>query len=90
MISTQQEKVFWVFDLVGEKQADCLQRLLPSVHVVAQEQVVALRGEASIFKEPEQIIVLAVDVACRGQQRTSLKGHTAAGRSCFFYATLIK
>lgn len=66
MIATQQEKVLWVFDLVGQKQADGLQRLLPSIHVVTQEQVVTLWGEASVFKEPEQIIVLAVDVACGG------------------------
>lgn len=67
MISTQQEKVLWVFDLVGEKQADGLQRLLPSVYVVTQEQVVTLWGEASIFKEPKQIIVLAMDITCRGR-----------------------
>lgn len=67
MIATQQEKVLWIFDLVGEKQADGLQRLLPSIHVVTQEQVVTLWGEASIFKEPEQIIVLAMDIACGGQ-----------------------
>lgn len=67
VIPTQQEKVLRVFDLVGQKQADGLQRLLPSVYVVAQEQVVALWGEAPVFKEPQQIVVLAVDVACRGR-----------------------
>lgn len=63
MVTTQQEEVLGVFDLVGEQQADGLQRLLAPVHVVAQEQVVAFRGEAPVFKEPQQVVVLPVDVA---------------------------
>lgn len=62
MVSSQQKKVFWVFDLVGQKEADCLQGLLASVHIIAQEQIVALWREASIFKEPEKIIVLPMNV----------------------------
>lgn len=73
MIATQQEEVFGVFDLVGEKQTDGLQRLLPSVYVVSQEQVVAFWGEASVFKEPEEIIVLTVDITCRGRQRNTIQ-----------------
>lgn len=34
VVAAQQEEVLWVFDLVGQKQADGLQGLLPSVHVV--------------------------------------------------------
>lgn len=50
MVPPEQEEVFWVFDLVGEQQADGLQRLLPSVHVIPQEQVVGLWREASILE----------------------------------------
>jgi hypothetical protein len=35
VVSAEKEKVFWVFDFVGQQQADRLQRLLASVHVVA-------------------------------------------------------
>lgn len=66
MVSSQQKKVFWVFDLVGQQEADGLQRLLASVHIVAQEKVVALWGEASIFKQPQKIIVLPVNIAWGG------------------------
>lgn len=37
MIPSQQEEVLWVFDFVGQKQTDGLQRLLPSVHIVSQK-----------------------------------------------------
>lgn len=65
MISPQQEEVLGIFDFVGQEETDGLQGLLPPVHIVPQEQVVALWREASIFKEPQQVIVLAVDVTCR-------------------------
>lgn len=28
VIAAQQEEIFWIFDFVGEKQANCLERLL--------------------------------------------------------------
>lgn len=62
VVSSQQKEVFWVFDLVSQQQTDGLQGLLASVYVVAQEQVVALWWKASIFKQPEQIIVLPVNI----------------------------
>lgn len=60
MVPPEQEEVFWVFDLVGEEQADGLQRLFPSVHVIPQEQVVGLWREASILEQPQQVCVLSV------------------------------
>ena len=80
MVPAQQEEVLGVLDLVGQQQADGLQGLLASVHVVAQEQVVALGREASVFKQPKQVVVLAVDVACGGRQRVSSLVATAAGK----------
>lgn len=50
VVPPEQEEVFWVFDLVGEQQADGLQRLLPSVYVIPQEQIVGLWREASILE----------------------------------------
>lgn len=50
VVPPEQEEVFWVFDLVGEQQADGLQRLLSSVYVISQEQVVCLWREAAILE----------------------------------------
>ncbi len=62
MVAPEQEEVLGVFDLVRQQQADGLQGLLPSVHIVTQEQVVGLWGEAAILEEPQQVCVLSVDV----------------------------
>lgn len=71
MVAPEQEEVLGVFDLVRQQQADGLQRLLPSVHVVAKEQVVGLWREAAVLKEPQQVCVLSVDVTWDGGWRES-------------------
>ena len=65
MVTPQQEEVLRVFDLVGQQEADGLQRLLAPVHVVAEEEIVGLGGKAAILKQAEEIGVLSVDVAWR-------------------------
>ena len=35
VVSSQNEEVFWVFDLVGKEEADRLKRLLATVDIVA-------------------------------------------------------
>ena len=65
MVATEQEEVLWIFDLVSEKETDGLEGLFTPVYVVTEEQVVTLWGEASILKEAQQVIVLAVDISCR-------------------------
>ncbi len=70
VVSPQQEEVLRVFDLVGQQETDGLQRLLPSVHIVTQEQVVALRRVSSVLEESEQVVVLPVDIAC-GEESVS-------------------
>jgi hypothetical protein len=62
MVSTQQEEVLGIFDLVRQQEADGFQRLLASVHVVSQEQVVGLGGKSSVLKQSQQVCVLTVDV----------------------------
>jgi hypothetical protein len=42
VIAAQDEEVFGIFDLVGEEEADDLERLLASIDVVAEEEVVGL------------------------------------------------
>lgn len=53
VVSSQQEEVLGILDLVGKEQAHSLERLFASVHVVTQEQVVGIRGEASVFKQSQ-------------------------------------
>lgn len=62
MVAPEQEEVLRVFDLVCQQQADGLQRLLPSVHIVSKEQVVGFWRKATILEEPEQVCVLSMDV----------------------------
>lgn len=52
VIPTEQKEILRVFDLIGQQQADGLQRLLATVHIVPQEKVVALWREATILKQP--------------------------------------
>lgn len=73
VIAAQQEKVLRILDLVRQQQAYRLQGLLTSVDVVAQEQVVRLGREATVFEEPQQIGVLAVYVAADLKRRLQLQ-----------------
>jgi hypothetical protein len=72
VVTAENEEVLRVLDLVCEEQADCLQRLLATIDVVTEEEVVGLWGEAAIFEEPQQVVVLAVDISA------DLKGSSLA------------
>jgi hypothetical protein len=37
MIPSEEEKVFWIFDLVSKQKADGLKRLLATVHIVTEK-----------------------------------------------------
>jgi len=65
VVAPQQEEVLGVFDLVGQQQTDRFQRLLASIDVVSQEQVIRIWGEASVLEQSEQVEELAVDVSYR-------------------------
>ncbi len=62
VVAPEQEEVLRVLDLVGQQEADGLQRLLAAVHVVAQEEVVGLWRKAAVLEQTQQVRVLAVDV----------------------------
>jgi len=49
--------------LEREQEADRLERLLPAVDVVPQEEVVGLGREAAVLEQAQEVRVLAVDVA---------------------------
>ena len=51
MMASQKKEVLFILNLVCEQEADGLERLLPSVHIVPKEEVVCIWWEASILKE---------------------------------------
>jgi len=63
VVATQDKEVLRVFDLVGEEQADGLERLLATIHVVAKEEIVGLGRETTVLEEAEQVIILPVNIA---------------------------
>mmetsp|Transcript_23933 Transcript_23933/g.47503 ORF Transcript_23933/g.47503 Transcript_23933/m.47503 type:complete len:126 (-) Transcript_23933:355-732(-) len=62
VISSKDKEIFGVFDLIRQKEANGLEGLLPTVHIVPQEDVIGLGGESTIFKKTEEVIVLTVDI----------------------------
>lgn len=62
VVTTENEEVLGVFDLVSQKEADGFKRLLATVNVVTEEQVVGLGREATVFEKTQKIVVLAVDI----------------------------
>ena len=62
VVAAQNEEVLGVLDLVCQQKADGLERLLATVDVVTEEEVVGLGREAAVFEETEKVVVLAVDI----------------------------
>lgn len=62
MVAAEDEEVLGVLDLVREEQADGLEGLLPTVDIVAEEEVVGFRWESAVLEQTEEIVVLAVYV----------------------------
>ena len=50
VVTTEKEEVFWVHDLKCEEEADVLDALASTVHVVAEEQVVCVWRELASLK----------------------------------------
>mmetsp|Transcript_61100 Transcript_61100/g.169408 ORF Transcript_61100/g.169408 Transcript_61100/m.169408 type:complete len:231 (+) Transcript_61100:521-1213(+) len=63
VVATEQSDALLVADLVQEHQGHCLHRVIAAVHVIAKEKVIALRRKAPKLKHPQQVVVLAMDVA---------------------------
>jgi hypothetical protein len=76
VISPQEEEVLGIEDLISKQQADGFKRILATIYIVSEEQVVIGRREAAVtvgtpavagihdVEESQQIVVLAVDVTC--------------------------
>lgn len=66
MVPAEQEEVLGKFDLVAKQQQDRLERLFPTVDVVAQEEVVGLRWEAAHLEQANEVGVLLSTVLRNG------------------------
>ena len=62
VVTAKDEEVLGVLDFVGQQQTDRFERLLSSIDVISQKQVVGLRGELTILEQAQQIVVLAVNI----------------------------
>lgn len=63
MVPSQNEEIQRILDFVSKQEADGLQVLFSSVDVVSKEKVVFLRRISPAFEQPQQVVVLAVDVS---------------------------
>lgn len=75
MVTPQQEEVLGVFQFEEEQQDDCLNRLLPPVHVVSQEEVVLVWGVPSVVEDFEQVLELSMDISHHFYRGLQLQKH---------------
>ena len=64
MISSEEEEILWILDLIGQEKADGLHGLLPSVHIVPKKEVIGVWGKGAILKQPEKVTILTVNITC--------------------------
>ena len=70
VVSTENEEVLRILDLVCEKEAYCLKGLLPSIYVVTEEKVIRFWWEAAVLEKAKEVVVLAMYIAanlCKGK-----------------------
>lgn len=62
MVATEQEEILRVLYFIGQQEANCLEGLLATIDVVAEEQVVGIGRETTILEKSQKIIVLTMDI----------------------------
>lgn len=70
MVATKNEEVFWILDLIGQEEANGLQRLLAPIDIITKEKIVSFRREAAVLEQSEEVIVLAVNISTNLYVRT--------------------
>mmetsp|Transcript_9159 Transcript_9159/g.16632 ORF Transcript_9159/g.16632 Transcript_9159/m.16632 type:complete len:210 (-) Transcript_9159:52-681(-) len=75
VVPTKNKEVFRIFDLIRKQKAHHLQTLLSTIHIISQKQVVCLGRKSTVFKEPEKVRVLPVNVTANFNGRTELQKH---------------
>ena len=62
MVTSKQEEVLWVLDLVGHQEADDFKILLTSINIVPKEEIVRLRWEVANLEDSEQVNELTMNI----------------------------
>lgn len=75
MVTSQDVDLGRVLDLEGEQQANGLDALSPSIHIITKEQIAGLGRQSAVFEEPEHVVVLSVDVSADLDGSTDLEQH---------------
>ena len=78
VVPAKDEEVLGILDLVRQEEAYCFQRLLSTVDVVAEEDVVGLRRESAVFEQTEEVVVLSVNVSADLDGGLELEEHGLA------------
>mmetsp|Transcript_38082 Transcript_38082/g.81113 ORF Transcript_38082/g.81113 Transcript_38082/m.81113 type:complete len:204 (+) Transcript_38082:680-1291(+) len=73
VVTAEEEEILGVLDLVREKQAHAFEAILPTVNIVAEEEIIGVGRETTVLKEAKQIVVLPMDVAHDLDGRLKLK-----------------
>ena len=63
MVSSQQEEVLGVLDLVAQEQKDGLETLFATIDIVSEEEIVRLGRKTTVLEEAEEVVVLPMDIA---------------------------
>lgn len=71
VVSSEDEEILGILDLVRKEQADCFERLFASIDIISKEEVVGLGREATVFEKSQQIVVLAVNITANLIPRVS-------------------
>ena len=62
VVSSEQKKVVRVFNFIGQQKTNSLKIVLSPINIISQEQIITLRRESAIIKEPNQVFVLPMDI----------------------------
>jgi len=60
VVTAKQKEVFFILELIGQQQNNCLKTLLTAVNVVTKEEIVGIRRESTVFKKPKKVHELSV------------------------------
>jgi hypothetical protein len=67
------EKCVRIVDLVGEKQADTFNAILPTLDIVAKEEISGIRWVFELIEVAEKVVELTVDAPENNDRRSELK-----------------
>lgn len=63
MIASEHEEIIWVFDLIGHKQHEGLERILSPINIVPKEEIIGIGRESACLEYFDQIAKLPMNIA---------------------------